>query len=159
MAKAETDQAGELYLRVYLHRRGSCCTCFAWCCSGWRLVILVILAAQSCKGLEHCGNHRPCSWPLKWICYSQLVEEEERIEEDETETRKRLKVQREHSKNWEETRENRVRTCAIGGNPINLGLLQARLRSLMAHPDPDLSCLDRWGLGARLSIRRGKARR
>ncbi len=38
----------------------------------------------------------------------QLKEEEERIEVDEAETRKRIKVTREHHKKWEETRETRV---------------------------------------------------
>ncbi len=40
---------------------------------------------------------------------AQLKEEEERIEVDEAETRKRIKVTREHHKKWEETRETRVR--------------------------------------------------
>ena len=40
----------------------------------------------------------------------RLKEEEERIEEDEAETRKRLKSSREHHKKWEETRETRVGT-------------------------------------------------
>lgn len=38
----------------------------------------------------------------------QLKEEEERIEESEAETRKKMKSDREHSKKWEETREHRV---------------------------------------------------
>ncbi|KAK9846337.1 hypothetical protein WJX81_001857 [Elliptochloris bilobata] len=40
----------------------------------------------------------------------RLKEEEERIEEDEADTRKRLKSSREHHKKWEETRETRVGT-------------------------------------------------
>ena len=40
----------------------------------------------------------------------RLKEEEERIEEDEADTRKRLKTSREHHKKWEETRETRVGT-------------------------------------------------
>ncbi len=38
----------------------------------------------------------------------QLKEEEERIEESEAETRKKMKATKEHTKKWEETRENRV---------------------------------------------------
>ena len=38
----------------------------------------------------------------------QLKEEEERIEESEAETRKKMKTLKEHTKKWEETRENRV---------------------------------------------------
>ena len=40
----------------------------------------------------------------------RLKEEEDRIEEDEADTRKRLKTSREHHKKWEETRETRVGT-------------------------------------------------
>jgi hypothetical protein len=42
------------------------------------------------------------------LCLLQLKEEEERIEESEAETRKKLKADREHTKKWEETRESRV---------------------------------------------------
>ena len=38
----------------------------------------------------------------------QLKEEEERIEEGEADTRKKLKAMRDHNKEWEGTRENRV---------------------------------------------------
>lgn len=38
----------------------------------------------------------------------QLKEEEERIEEGEADTRKKMKAQRDHNKEWESTRENRV---------------------------------------------------
>ncbi|KAK9810532.1 hypothetical protein WJX72_012264 [[Myrmecia] bisecta] len=40
----------------------------------------------------------------------RLKEEEERIEEDEAETRKRLKASREHHQKWEQTRDTRVGT-------------------------------------------------
>lgn len=40
--------------------------------------------------------------------FVQLKEEEERIEESEAETRKKMKATKEHTKKWEETRENRV---------------------------------------------------
>ncbi|CAL8461725.1 g1256 [Coccomyxa elongata] len=40
----------------------------------------------------------------------RLKEEEERIEESEAETRKKMKATKEHTKKWEETRENRVGT-------------------------------------------------
>ncbi len=42
-----------------------------------------------------------------WV-FVQLKEEEERIEESEAETRKKMKATKEHTKKWEETRENRV---------------------------------------------------
>ena len=42
------------------------------------------------------------------ICL-QLKEETERLEEEEGEMRKKLKATREHSKQWEQTRETRVR--------------------------------------------------
>lgn len=38
----------------------------------------------------------------------QLKEEEERIEEGEADTRKKLKAMRDHNKEWEGTRETRV---------------------------------------------------
>ena len=43
----------------------------------------------------------------------QLKEEEERIEEGEADTRKKLKAMRDHNKEWEGTRETRVsrQTC------------------------------------------------
>ena len=44
------------------------------------------------------------------LCWTgeQLKEEEERIEEGEADTRKKLKAMRDHNKEWEGTRENRV---------------------------------------------------
>ncbi len=38
----------------------------------------------------------------------QLKEEEERIEEGEADTRKKLKAMRDHNKEWDGTRETRV---------------------------------------------------
>ncbi len=38
----------------------------------------------------------------------QLKSEEEKIEVEEAETRKKLKAEREHRKSWEESREVRV---------------------------------------------------
>ncbi len=40
----------------------------------------------------------------------QLKEETERLEEEEGETRKKLKATREHTKQWEQTRETRARS-------------------------------------------------
>ena len=47
--------------------------------------------------------------PRRVLSCLQLKEEEARIEEDEADTRKRMKETREHSKKWEENREGRVR--------------------------------------------------
>ena len=47
------------------------------------------------------------------MCGPQLKEETERLEEEEGETRKKMKATREHTKKWEETRENRVRHMAL----------------------------------------------
>jgi hypothetical protein len=82
---------------------------------------------SDCNQLHQLNNFLGCAWlellraqrPLGPLRYAlrccgglpgaQLKEEEERIEVDEAETRKRLKVTREHHKKWEETRETRVR--------------------------------------------------
>ncbi len=45
--------------------------------------------------------------PMRLV-YVQLKEEEERIEEGEADTRKKLKAMRDHNKEWEGTRETRV---------------------------------------------------
>lgn len=55
---------------------------------------------------------------MGWSSPTQLKEETERLEEEEGETRKKMKATREHTKKWEETRENRVRHL-----PCTLGLL------------------------------------
>ena len=46
-----------------------------------------------------------------------MGEEKLRIEEDESNTRKRLKEMREDHKKWEETRDNRVRCTASMPGP------------------------------------------
>ncbi len=43
----------------------------------------------------------------------QLKSEEEKLEVEEAETRKKLKVEREHRKNWEESREVRVSSLRL----------------------------------------------
>ena len=40
----------------------------------------------------------------------QLKDDEERIEDEEAENRKKLKASREHHKNWEQNRDGRVGT-------------------------------------------------
>ena len=58
------------------------------------------------------GMQMPERWAF--VCEMQLKEETERLEEEEGETRKKMKATREHTKKWEETRENRVRPCVLG---------------------------------------------
>ena len=44
------------------------------------------------------------------FCHIQLKDDEERLEDEEAENRKRLKSAREHHKNWEQNRDGRVGT-------------------------------------------------
>ena len=61
-------------------------------------------------------KHLPCR--LTWLPVRlQLAEETERLEEEEGEMRKKLKATREHTKQWEQTRETRARVLGPHTHP------------------------------------------
>lgn len=66
-------------------------------------------------------NRTICLYKLADVASVQMGEEKLRIEEDESNTRKRLKEMREDHKKWEETRDNRVRCRACMHCPASFG--------------------------------------
>ena len=62
----------------------------------------------------------------------QMKEEQLRIEEDEAETKKRHKADRDHHKNWEASRDNRVGTWRTFAQGNKSKKVQSTLRSSLS---------------------------
>ena len=80
-----------------------------WLADIYRAALLHLHFAADLVAILESMHHIQGCFFLSFSCTGeQLKEEEERIEEGEADTRKKLKAMRDHNKEWEGTRENRV---------------------------------------------------